>query len=248
MKNFIKIFLAFLLIITLSACDKRVSLGEPTTYELSSEFHSLDIKIDASDFYIELSDKFSIESNLKDLTIKEENGTLVVIHKTEKFVNYADAMFKLYIPNNIVFEEVDIESGAGRFTLNSLSAKSIEFKFGAGQVNIGSFNASSSIDIEGGSGEINISSGTLNNLTLKMGVGELNLTASLNGESNLEFGVGESDLTLIGSKDDYLFDINAGIGSISINGKKYSEFINNKNAQNEINIKGGVGELNISFK
>jgi hypothetical protein len=81
-----------------------------------------------------------------------------------------------------------------------------------------------------------------------MGVGELNLTASLNGESNLEFGVGESDLTLIGSKDDYLFDINAGIGSISIDGKKYSEFINNKNALNEINIKGGVGELNISFK
>ena len=31
-------------------------------------------------------------------------------------------------------------------------------------------------------------------------------------------------------------------------GKTYSEFNNNKNAQNEINIKGGVGALNVSFK
>ena len=167
MKNYIKIFLVFMFVLTLSACNKRVSLGETTTYELSFEFHSLDIKIDAADFYIELSDKFSIESNLKDLTIKEQNGTLVVVHEIEKFVSYTDAIFKLYIPNDIEFEEVDIESGAGRFTLNSLSAKSIEFKFGAGQVNIASINALKSIDIEGGAGEINISSGSLSNLSLK---------------------------------------------------------------------------------
>ena len=243
MKNYIKIFLALMLVLTLSACNKRVSLGETKTYELSSEYHSLDIKINAADFYIELSDKFSIESNLKDLSIKE-----VVVHKIEKSVSYTDAIFKLYIPNDIVFEEVDIESGAGRFTLNSLSAKSIELEFGAGQVNIASINASSSIDIEGGAGEINISSGSLNNLSLKMGVGSLNLTATLNGKSNLEFGVGESNMTLIGSKDDYSFNIKAGIGSISIDGKAYSEFNNNKNAQNEIIIKGGVGALNVSFK
>ena len=248
MKNYIKIFLALMLVLTLSACNKRVSLGETKTYELSSEYHSLDIKINAADFYIELSDKFSIESNLKDLSIKEENGTLVVVHKIEKSVSYTNAIFKLYIPNDIVFEEVDIESGAGRFTLNSLSAKSIELEFGAGQVNIASINASSSIDIEGGAGEINISSGSLNNLSLKMGVGSLNLTATLNGKSNLEFGVGESNMTLIGSKDDYSFNIKAGIGSISIDGKAYSEFNNNKNAQNEIIIKGGVGALNVSFK
>ena len=81
--------------------------------------------------------------------------------------------------------------------------------------------------------EINIINGSLNNLSLKMGVGSLNLTATLNGKSNLEFGVGESNLTLIGSKDDYSFDIKAGIGSISIDGKSYSDFNDNKNAENK---------------
>ena len=39
MKNYIKIFLALMLVLTLSACNKRVSLGETKTYELSSEYH-----------------------------------------------------------------------------------------------------------------------------------------------------------------------------------------------------------------
>lgn len=108
MKNYIKIFLALMLVLTLSACNKRVSLGETKTYELSSEYHSLDIKINAADFYIELSDKFSIESNLKDLSIKEENGTLVVVHKIEKSVSYTNAIFKLYIPNVLYLKKLTL--------------------------------------------------------------------------------------------------------------------------------------------
>lgn len=248
MKKIFKMLCIFICILTLSACNNEETLGEAIMYELSSEFHSLDIEIDVADFHIESGEKFTIVSNLKDLKIEEKNGILIVKHKTTKNISYTDAIFKLYIPDNIIFEEVEIKSGAGRFTLNSLFAKSIQFEFGAGQVNIIEVNAYSNIDIKGGTGEINILNGSFSNLSLVMGVGELNLIALLIGKSDLKFGISESNLTLIGTKDDYSFDIQAGIGNISIDGKKVSELINNENAQNKINIQGGLGEIIISFK
>ena len=162
--------------------------------------------------------------------------------------NYSNAVLTLYVPNGIVFDDVDITTGAAKLTADALSISSLELKLGAGDVRFESLHVSSAADIKGGAGQITIASGMLNDLTLDMGVGELNFSGALLGNSDLKFGVGESNLTLIGSKDDYKVGIKKGLGSISVDGKNVSDFGSSGNGQRHIHIEGGVGAVHIVFQ
>ena len=247
MKKLITVFLVCL--VCLVGCGKQdVVLDETKTYEITSEIHSLDVQIGAADFTIVSSDEISVESNLKYLSVSEKNGVLEIVDEAKSNSDYSNAILTIYVPNGIVFDDVDIETGAAKMTADTLSASSVKLKLGAGDVRFESLNASAEVDIKGGAGQITIVSGTLNDLSLEMGMGELNLTAALLGDSDLNFGVGESNVTLIGSKDDYKVDIEKGIGNITVDGKTVTDFGSSGNRKNYIEIEVGIGTINLKFQ
>ncbi|MBO5186296.1 MAG: DUF4097 family beta strand repeat protein [Bacteroides sp.] len=249
MKKFTALIVSVVLLICLVGCNKQdVVLNETKTYEITSEIHSLDVQINAADFKIVSADEFSVESNLKYLSVSEKNGVLKIVDEAKSNSNYSDAALTLYVPNGVVFDDVDIETGAAKMTVDTLSASSVELKLGAGDVRFESLNASAEVDIKGGAGQITIVSGTLNDLSLEMGMGELNLTAAVFGDSDLKFGVGESNVALIGSKDDYKVDIEKGLGSITVDGKTVTDYGSSGNGQNHIEIEGGIGAINLKFQ
>ena len=249
MKKYVVTVLVFLLLLALASCgSEHAVLGDSQTYEISSDIHSLDIQINAADFKIEHGDEFSVESNLKYLSVSEKDGVLTIIDEAKSNSNYSNAVLTLYVPNGIVFDDVDITTGAAKLTADALSTSSLELKLGAGDVRFERLHASSAAVIKGGAGQITVASGTLHDLTLEMGVGELDLSVALLGNSDLKFGVGESNLTLYGSKDDYKVAIEKGLGSISVDGKDVSDLDGSGNGQNRINIEGGVGTVNIAFR
>ena len=226
-------------------------IGETKTYTVSSEISDLNIQINAADFYIKEGNGFSVESNLKNLEVDEKNGCLTLKDLTKIKLNgsnaYENAVLTIYVPVGMVFDNVNIKTGAGRFTVDSLSAATIGFELGAGDVTISKLIAEKSANIEGGAGRITISDGAIKDLALKMGMGQLNLTAALTGDSELELGVGESNITLLGSKDDYELDIEKGIGNITVDGKNVTDFGSSGNGANEVDIHGGVGAINVRF-
>lgn len=249
MKKLTALIVSAILLICLVGCSKQdVVLDEIKTYVITSEIHSLDVQISAADFKIVSADEFFVESNLKFLSVSEKDGVLKIVDEAKSNSNYSNATLTLYVPNGIVFNDVDIETGAAKMTVDTLSASSMELKLGAGDVRFESLNASSEVDIKGGAGQITIVNGTLNDLSLEMGMGELNLTAAVLGESDLKFGIGESNLTLIGSKDDYKVDIEKGLGNITVDGKTVTDFGSSGNGQNHIEIEGGVGTINLKFQ
>ncbi|MBE7018152.1 MAG: DUF4097 domain-containing protein [Ruminococcaceae bacterium] len=248
MKKFLIVVFAFLLLLALTACaGENAVLDNSKTYEISSDIHSLDIKINAADFKIEEGDKFSLESNLKYLSVSEKDGVLMIFDKAPNGSDYFNASLALCVPVDTVFKRVEILSGAAKLTADTLSADSLKLRLGAGDIWFGSLNASSYADIEGGAGKITVADGTLNNLSLEMGAGELELTLAMRGDCDLEFGIGNSDLTLIGSEDDYSVDIERGIGSISVDGNDVLNF-SSRNGPNHIDIEGGIGNVNIKFR
>ena len=226
-------------------------IGETKNYTVSSEISDLNIQINAADFYIKEGNSFSVESNLKNLEVDEKNGCLTLKDLTKIKLNgsnaYENAVLTIWVPVGTVFDNVNIKTGAGRFTVDSLSAATIGFELGAGDVTISKLIAEKSADIEGGAGRITISNGAIKDLALKMGMGQLNLTAALTGDSELELGVGESNITLLGSKDDYELDIEKGIGNITVDGKNVTDFGSSGNGANEVDIHGGVGAINVRF-
>ena len=226
-------------------------IGETKNYTVSSEISDLNIQINAADFYIKEGNSFSIESNLKNLEVDEKNGCLTLKDLTKIKLNgsnaYENAVLTIYVPVGTVFDNVNIKTGAGRFTVDSLSAATIGFELGAGDVTISKLIAEKSANIEGGAGRITISDGAIKNLDLEMGLGQLNLTSALTGDCNLDSGVGEMNVTLLGSKDDYELDIEKGIGNITVDGKNVTDFGSGGNGAHEVDIHGGVGAINVRF-
>ncbi len=216
------------------------------TYEITSSINGLEIEIGAADLVIKQGDGFSIESNLKHLSVDEKNGVLT-IKETTRFGNvYNGAVLTVVVPADTVFDKAKVVTGAGRLTADDLSAYFLTLVLGAGEVNINSLNSLTETDIDGGAGKITIAGGTLNNLDLDMGVGQLNLTASILGDSDLDLGVGETNLTLIGDKNDYGIDLEKGIGNVKVDGKTVSDF--DTSGKNEVDINCGIGSLNMEFK
>ena len=227
-------------------------IGETKTHTFTSKISDLNIQLNAADFYIKEGNSFSVESNLKNLEIHEKNGRLTLKDLTKIKLNgsntYENAVLTIYVPVGTMFDNVNIKTGAGRFTVDSLSAATIGFELGAGDVTISKLIAEKSADIEGGAGRITISNGAIKDLALKMGMGQLNLTAALTGDSELELGVGESNITLLGSKDDYELDIEKGIGNITVDGKNVTDYGGSGRGANEVEIHGGIGAINVEFK
>lgn len=248
MKKFIALFFALLLAISFGGCAENAVLEESRVYQVESDIHSLEIRVGAADFTIKQAEKFSVESNLKYLTVSEEDGVLSIIEETKKGVNYEGPVLTLYMPTDMMYETINISTGAGKLTADALSTKSLKFQLGAGDAYISSLSAQSEADIEGGAGKITIDGGTMSNLELEMGVGELNLTAVLLGNNDLTFGVGETNLTLLGSRDNYTIDMEKGLGSIAVDGKFVSDLDSIGNGHNHVQMHGGVGSINLKFQ
>ena len=218
------------------------------TYSVSSVIQSLEVKINAADFTIKQGENFYVESNLKHLTVEDKNGVLTIKETKKHAGTYTGAVLTLYIPEDTVFVKANIITGAGRLTVDSLSAATMNFELGAGEVTVNTLVATSDIDIDGGAGKITISDGALHNLDLDMGVGQLNLTSALTGESDFDLGIGESNITIIGNKDDYKLDIEKGLGNITVDGTSVSNIKGQGNGNNSIEVSGGIGAININFK
>jgi len=252
MKKIIGALLSAITLLCLAGCGgvRDLVLDEPVTYEITSQISSLDIRINAAELEIGYGETFSVVSNLKELEVEENNGTLTLKELTRAGLGndlYEGAMLTLYVPAGTEFERVVLFTGAGRVTVDTLSTKRLEMELGAGDVSVGSLFVTGSAGMKGGAGRISVSGGRINGLELEMGVGELELTSALTGECELELGIGDADITLLGSKEDYRLEISKGIGAVSVDGTEVS-FFDSGSGANEVEISGGIGTIDVRFE
>ncbi len=247
----LSIALVIAMIMALGGCFtvRLPAVGEEKTWtaENSSAITELEIKISAGEIKIELGDEFSLTSNLKYLSMTERAGRIVIEETEKNLKDYNGAFLTIYIPRDLTFASLDIDTGAGTFYAARLSADEVDFDFGAGDVNIVELNANREAEIEGGAGKIVIGGGRLADLKLFMGVGELDLTSEMTGGAELNLGVGEVNITMLGGENSYTVEMNKGIGSLTYNGENVSggRF---GNGDRYIEINGGVGSVNIQFE
>lgn len=224
------------------------AIGEMQVYPIDSEISSLSIDLSAAELKIETADNFSVESNHKYISVKEDNGKLCIDETKKPFSLLSKGVTViLNVPEGFVFDDAAVETGAGKVEIDALSADVLNLSLGAGEAKINSLTANSRADIDGGAGALTIDGGLLNNLDLDMGVGELNLKSRIEGESNIDYGVGETKLTLIGSKADYKIELDKGIGEAKLDGEDMNDDSVYGYGLNFIEIDGGVGSIKIEF-
>ncbi len=220
-------------------------------YTAINDIRALEIDIAGANLTIKQGERFSVESNLKNLKISEGNGKLVLKEKSRFNIRLGkdsipEAILTVYIPQGTVLDEADISTGAGNVRIEAMSTDTLELELGAGDVTASRLTVTRGADIQGGAGRVTLSDCSIRNLDMEMGVGQLNMRAALSGRSELDLGVGESNITLIGSKSDYSLDISKGIGEVVIEGKKVND-AGSYGGENRVSINGGIGRIDIGF-
>lgn len=232
--------------------DKKDSklLEEYTT--ISNNVNNIEsFKIDISNDNIEIKEgeKFEVKTNDPDVKFYHENSKVKI--KTDKtfswhLSNSSRGTIIIYLPNESNISELDLNLGAGKIDIDKIFVEILLMDLGAGTMTAKEINVYEKATINGGTGNINIYSGTINNLNLKLGAGNASIQSDLTGSNTLTTGVGKLNLGLSRSKDNYKFDISKGLGNIILNDFDVSEDILIGDGETKIKISGAIGNIIIN--
>ena len=103
-----------------------LSNKEKTNEELTTlncgdynNLRSLEIDINYSELEIKEGDKFLIQTNNKEIECNHLNNQ-IKIKENDKWFNSKSKALVIYIPSNYEFDNVDIETGAGKVYIESI--------------------------------------------------------------------------------------------------------------------------------
>ena len=232
--------------------DKKDSklLEEYTTISNNvNNIESFKIDISNDDIEIKEGEKFEVKTNDPDVKFYHENSKVKI--KTDKtfswhLSNSSRGTIIIYLPNEFNISELDLNLGAGKIDIDKIFVETLLMNLGAGTMTAKEINVYEKATINGGAGNINIYSGTINNLNLKLGAGNASIESDLTGSNTLTTGVGKLNLGLSRSKDNYKFDISKGLGNIILNDFDVSEDILIGDGETKIKISGAVGNIIIN--
>ena len=180
-----------------------------------------------------------------------EGDTLNIIENKEGISNFKgnNTKITLYIPNDVVFNTVNLDLNVGDNNIQSLRTNKLNLNSGTGQIDIGYLEVLENAIITSGGGELDIENSDINNLELEAGIGECDIRGSLKGNTTIKADVGSINIRLNSFNDttDKII-VEKGIGEIEVNERKYSgnqEFGNGD--ENIINIEGSIGDIDIEY-
>ncbi len=220
--------------------------GDITFLESYKDISNIEIDLNTTNLEIKKGVEFKVEaSNVTDkFHVRKRHNTLYIEEDSFwLFGNNNAGKVIVYVPEYL--NELNIDTGAGETSIDSISAKEFTLDYGAGVININNSEFSNA-EIDGGTGTININNTILTNSEIDTGVGEVNINGQLLGRSSINSGIGKLNINLTGGESLYELRLDKGIGSITLNGLDYDKS-SYGNGINIINIDGGIGEIDINF-
>jgi hypothetical protein len=160
------------------------------------------------------------------------------------------ANITLYLPADKRFQEMDLKIGATDARLNQLKANSVNIELGAGEFQVDQIDCSD-LDIEVGAGKFSAGTIHCNALVSKVGAGSLEVeSADIQGNMDLDVNAGKLSMTLLGTQEDYTYDVNCTLGTTKIGNTKYGSFENediDNNSTWTVEIDVNLGSVDIRF-
>lgn len=147
-----------------------------------------------------------------------EEGTLAVrtrrSWRSDLFSDETDEVY-LYLPEDAVFDYMDIWVGSGTFESVPLRAGDIDIELGAGTGRFDGLCADSFLSMEVGAGSLRIGQLSCPDADLSIGAGEVLIEeASVTGDVDMDLGMGK--MTLSGTVERNLA-IDCGMGTVTMN-------------------------------
>ena len=218
-----------------------------TSETFSDDIFALKMEIGAADIHILSGTQFRLETNNPHIAAQEKRGILTIREKPH-ISDLDNSTLTLYLPQQLLLEDAEISSGAGRLELEELRCRELDLELGAGMVEIHHLTVEKSADIKGGAGQIVIHNGSFHNLELDMGLGRAEIFATLTGATELSAGIGELVLTVPESPENYTVTARSGIGEMKINGQPVFESDTFGTGPKLLKLEGGIGSVSVYFE
>lgn len=279
MKTFLKVWLAISLIaIGLGLGLLIVAIGQGASFKKSIETYSfsesydgiesIDFDIGFGNVDIIMGDTFSIDarrilqdglkSYVKDGTwyIREDYdhnifGFRFSIQRLFSWQDNLTPKITITLPYDFKAKDFTLSIGAGDVEVEEVEAITGDFSVDAGRLRINKLSLEEESNYHIGTGEMVLEKVTASNAVVDCGVGYIEIEGTLTGYNEFTCGVGKIYLKLYGDKDDYDYEISAGIGSIVIDGRNYHNIdrqaINNS-ADNSLTMDCGIGNITVDFR
>lgn len=219
---------------------------EVKTFEYQA--NNLEIDLAWTDLEIISGNEFKIETNNKYISCKERGDRIIIKEKKSFIKNKGKYDLKITVPEGFNFSKVEIEAGAGVIDIDSLYTRDLDLDLGAGNVSIDYLNVSNQTSIDGGAGKVHIKDGVISRLDFDIGAGNAIISGDLVNDSDIDCGVGKLELDLLQSEDNYTFNLDKGIGRVTLNNREIKDGAIIGNGKNRIEIDGGVGEIEITTR
>ena len=167
--------------------DSNKELGNIEWEQTSNLTTYLDIDVKYTNLTLKTGEKFSAQSSSKDIEIQQNGNKLKIEDKSRyNWLSNNDAEnLIIYIPQELEFEKVEIDTGAGKVDVEALQTEKLKLNLGAGETIIQNVVANEA-DIDTGAGKLTIENGKLNDLDFDMGVGETNIKTELTGKNKID--------------------------------------------------------------
>ena len=170
---------------------------------------------------------------------------------TNRWTEVGNRQITLYIPEGIVWDEVNVELGAGRLEFGELTAKEASLEVGAGQI-VGELFCVDELDIDVGAGSVELAEAQVRHLEADVSMGSLTYAGDITSGAELECYMGNIEMELAGNEKDYDYELRGTMGSLIVGGQDYSGLGNRKvqdnNAAKRIDAECSMGNIEIRFR
>lgn len=214
-----------------------------------TKINSLDIDIAFTNLIVKKGTSLQMKTNHKNIHFEQNNQTLQIKEKNHQwFSKYNKGSLVVYVPDDLSFENIKINAGAGKIQIENINTKKLSLMLGAGETTIDKLMVTDKCKIESGAGKVSILSGNINQFDLEVGIGNFEATALVTGNSKINAGIGNLKLTLRGSREIYQIQAEKGIGTIKIGDKNVEDDYSYGNGENLIKLNGGIGNIHVNFE
>ena len=158
-----------------------------------------------------------------------ENDTVKVIGGliNSKF----NSNMTVYLPENISYEEINMEVGAGSIVVDGLKGKNATLEVGMGSLEVTNMN--------------------VDTLDASVGMGSIDIQGAINTDGILDCGMGSITMELAGNSKDFNYELECGLGELNVENVYYIAGIGEQsisnNAGKDIEIDCAMGSVEITF-
>ena len=224
-----------------------------------SSVKSLSIELGAGELIIEAKtdggDTIDLSfDGLGNCDFKVEDGTLYIegfkgITIAGNTVSANEIIVR--IPENMYFEEVDMEVGAGIVSIENCKVGELEAAIGAGEVTMEKLEVSE-LSAEIGAGQLDVADAVIQNADLDISMGECIFEGTISGDLEADCDMGNLELTLTGKESDHNYKVSCSAGNISVGGFEFSGLATSReidnNAEGCFDINCNMGNIVVEFE